>query len=71
MLTVADLITRGAIERKESRGGHFREDFPDKDPEATKFNVVIQKGEGGEMTVTRQPLKPIRDDLQQIIEENK
>ncbi len=32
LLTVSEAITRCAIERKESRGGHFRDDYPDKDP---------------------------------------
>jgi len=38
-----------AIERKESRGAHFREDYPEKDPKAGKFNIVISKGREGEM----------------------
>ncbi|WP_329904456.1 L-aspartate oxidase [Porphyromonas pogonae] len=32
LLIVAELITRGALERTESRGGHYREDFPHTDP---------------------------------------
>src|SRR5271154_1443680 len=36
LLTISEAITRAALDRKESRGGHFREDFPNKDPEAAK-----------------------------------
>ena len=43
LLTVSEAITRSAIERKESRGGHFREDFPDKDPAYGTFNIVVRK----------------------------
>jgi succinate dehydrogenase / fumarate reductase flavoprotein subunit len=71
LLTVSEIVARAALERKESRGGHFRDDFPEKDPNYGKFNIVIRKETGGEMQVTREPIPEMRSDLKQIIEENK
>jgi succinate dehydrogenase / fumarate reductase flavoprotein subunit len=71
LLTVSEAITRSALERKESRGGHFRDDFPDKDPSAAGYNIVITRGRDGAMSISREPIPPLRDDLKQIIEENK
>jgi len=71
LLTVSEAITRSAIERKESRGGHFREDFPNKDAASGKVNVVVQKGPNGSMQVRREPIPPMPPELQQVIEEMK
>src|SRR6202040_4419057 len=38
LLTVSEAITRSALERRESRGGHLREDFPNKEPGFGTFN---------------------------------
>jgi succinate dehydrogenase flavoprotein subunit len=69
LLTVSEAITRAAIERRESRGGHFREDYPEKDPAGATFNVVIRKGNDGEMRLSREPVLPTPAELKRIIEE--
>jgi succinate dehydrogenase / fumarate reductase flavoprotein subunit len=71
LLTVAEAITRAAIERRESRGGHFRDDFPEKDAAAAKFNIVVRKGPGGEMQLVREPIRPLPPELAAVIEEQK
>jgi succinate dehydrogenase / fumarate reductase flavoprotein subunit len=71
LLTVSEAITRSALERRESRGGHFRDDYPEKDPAFGTFNVVLRQGANGEMQVSREPLTPLRADLAQIVEANK
>ena len=71
LLTVSEAITLAAIERKESRGGHFRDDFPDKDPAYAGFNIVVHKGPSGEMQLARRPIPPMPVELQAIIEEQK
>jgi succinate dehydrogenase / fumarate reductase flavoprotein subunit len=71
LLTVSEAVTRSAIERRESRGGHFRDDYPDKDPACATFNIVIRKTADGGMELARQPLQPMPAELKQIIEDNK
>jgi succinate dehydrogenase / fumarate reductase flavoprotein subunit len=71
LLTVSQAIATAAVERKESRGAHFREDYPSKSDEFSSFNFVIQKGADGEMTLTRVPIPPLPAELAAVIEENK
>jgi len=71
LLTCAEAVTRCAIERKESRGGHFRDDFDQKDPKYATFNNVVKKGPGGSMVLERRPIPEMRADLKQVVEENK
>lgn len=71
MVTVAEAITRSALERKESRGGHFRDDFPEKSEALGKINVILRKGPDGSMELSKVQKDPMRDDLKQIIEKMK
>ncbi|HEX7238666.1 MAG TPA: FAD-binding protein, partial [Longimicrobiaceae bacterium] len=71
LLTVSEAVTRCALERRESRGGHFRDDHPDKDPAYGTFNLVLTRGPDGEMRMTREPIPPLPPELQQIVEENR
>jgi succinate dehydrogenase / fumarate reductase flavoprotein subunit len=71
LLIVSEAIARSAIERKESRGGHFRQDFPEKDPSYATFNITVRRGADGGMAVSRVPIPPMPPELKQVIEENK
>jgi succinate dehydrogenase / fumarate reductase flavoprotein subunit len=71
LLTVSEATTRAAIERKESRGAQFRDDFPTKSDEYSKFNIVLRQGRNGSMDMERKPIAPVPAELKQIIEDNK
>jgi len=71
LLTVSEGVTRAALEREESRGGHFREDRPEKDPAYAKFNFVVRKGPAGEMQLTREPILEMPPELREVIEQQK
>ncbi|MFM8536252.1 MAG: fumarate reductase/succinate dehydrogenase flavoprotein subunit [Acidimicrobiia bacterium] len=71
LLDVSEAIARSAIERKESRGGHFREDYPEKKDEFSTFNFGSQRQPDGSMKTYRIALPPIPPELKQVIEEQK
>jgi succinate dehydrogenase / fumarate reductase flavoprotein subunit len=71
LLLVSEAIATAAIERKESRGAQFRDDFPTKSDAFSTFNIVLQRGADGAMTLTRVPIPAMPADLQAAIEEQK
>jgi succinate dehydrogenase / fumarate reductase, flavoprotein subunit len=72
MITVCKSVTFGAIMRKESRGGHTREDFPNPDPELGKINFA-QHSDGGNwdspVVVEESPILILPPELKALLEE--
>ncbi|MEI8126418.1 MAG: fumarate reductase/succinate dehydrogenase flavoprotein subunit [Actinomycetota bacterium] len=73
MLTVSKTTARGANLRKESRGGHTREDFPGTDANLAKVNFShsITGGWAGEITTVESPVLEIPAELKSLLEEAK
>ena len=69
LLTVSECITRAAIERKESRGGHFRDDHPEKSKDGQTFNLVCRL-RGDAVAIIRQPIPEMPAHLKAAVQEN-
>jgi succinate dehydrogenase / fumarate reductase flavoprotein subunit len=82
MLTVSRCTAMGALNRRESRGGQTRDDFPTADPEMAKVNFVeriadpssAQVGVGGtpsvrSITSQPEPVPVMPDELRALLEE--
>jgi succinate dehydrogenase flavoprotein subunit len=70
LLTVAECSTRAAMERKESRGGHTRDDHPYTDDQWGKINVVLRL-RNGDVQLTREPLPEMPPELKLLFQERK
>jgi len=68
LLTVSEAITRSALEREESRGAHFREDYPDKDVAFSNVNIVLRKAQDGSMELRHEAIPEMPAELKEIIE---
>jgi succinate dehydrogenase / fumarate reductase, flavoprotein subunit len=66
MIDISEAVTRAALTRTESRGGHAREDFPETDKEWGRKNLVIRK-DGGGLRVVEEPLIEMPDELKAIV----
>jgi succinate dehydrogenase / fumarate reductase flavoprotein subunit len=69
MLAVSRMVTMGAINRKESRGGHTRDDYPGPVPEMGKVNFVQRLDDTGKVTVTAEERPEMPPELQELLED--
>ena len=67
MLDISEAVTKAALERTESRGGHTREDFPETDKEWEKVNCIVRQNKDG-ISVKRETRSEMPAELAEIVE---
>src|SRR5213592_3087892 len=70
LLAVAECCALAALERKESRGGHTRDDHPYTDDQWGKVNVVLRL-KNGTLQLSREPLPEMPGELRALFQERK
>ena len=59
LLQLAKVMSVAALHREESRGGHFREDFPDRDDEKFMLHSMVYEDPSSPTAGIRQETKPV------------
>jgi len=67
-LVVCEAIIRSALMRQESRGAHYRSDFPDIDNEKWKVNIFCRKNDEKGMTLVKDNVKEIKGHLTDLLQ---
>ena len=68
LLTISEVVVDSALARRESRGGHFRDDHQDKDQEWGQHNLVASKGQDGGAP-QKVPVTGVTPALQALVEQ--
>src|SRR2546427_12543084 len=69
MLSISEAIALAAIERKESRGAHTRDDYPETSRDWGRVNIAVRIGANGEPTIAREPLPEMPSELRALVEQ--
>jgi succinate dehydrogenase / fumarate reductase flavoprotein subunit len=71
LLTISEIVAMACLERTESRGAHFRDDYPEKSAEWGKYNLKNTKGSDGRPRNERTPVHVLTDEMKACVEEQK
>ena len=66
-LLVSEAVIRSALMRQESRGAHYRSDFPDRDDRKWKANIYCRK-HGKKMVLVRRKTKKIKESVKNLLQ---
>ena len=66
LITVSRMVARSAVCREESRGAHYREDFPETDNRKWLVNIFLRKEHDSDMELTKKPVVFSRFEMENI-----